>query len=182
LIYKEDGDYARGRLNNTFVKYKGELVFVEELWNTRFRYKTGLNWGKSLIGDTNNIDLSPIKLGYTNYKNRAHYLMRIPARRWKQGADKQGVTSVSTHYGDGTEVRGSDFRYTFKGDYPSLVHATKEAKEMGYPVAFSRVFAILPNMSLEYKGRNVVGKIDNYGRPLLDRKYLWLEEALRENV
>jgi len=182
LIYKNDIDYARGRLTNTYISYKDELVFIEELGKDKFRYKTGAAWGESLVGEVNNIDMTPIKLGYTNYKGRTHYLMRMPARRWKQGIDKQGVASVSTHYGDGMEVKGSDFRYAFKGDYPSLNRSIKKAKETGKPVAFSRVFALLPNMGLEYKGRNVVGKIDDYGRPLLDRKYLWLEEALRENV
>ena len=185
MIYAKDIDYARGRLNNTFVPINGELVYVKHIGRnpnpvvTFSDTEEGEDVGRGALKD---IDLTPIKLGYSNYNGKTKYIMRTPARRWKQGVDNQSVKTLSTYWNEFFHMGGGDFRYTFSGKYPTLQVAIKRVKQKNYPVAFSRVFALLPENKLEYKGKDVVGTITDLGMPILDRKFMWLEEALRENV
>jgi len=185
MIYAQDLDYARGRLYNTFVPINGELVFVKHIGGKPNNVVTfsdnqdGDDVGKGKLRD---VDLTPIKLGYSNFGGKAKYIMRTPARRWKQGVDNQSVKVLSTYYQDYFHIDGGDFTYTFKGKYPTLNNAIKSVKKYGKPLAFSRVFALLPGNKLEYKGKSIVGSVTDLGMPILDRKYMWLEEVLRENV
>ncbi len=184
MMYEQDRDYARGRLVNTYVVYKDKLVFVLDIGgrmgNLTMIYKTDPNSDDIHEGKLKDVDIAPIKLGYSNYREDAKYLMRVPARRWKQGIDDQATRAITSRGGD-KRARFGDLSFVFQGTYPNLLKAVKNAVANGRSTAFSRVFAILPDMSLEYKGRDIVGKYEN-NRLVLDRKYLWLEEALRDNV
>lgn len=181
MIYENDIEYARGRLRNTYVVYQGKLVFVVEVRRGSFSYKTSRQGENIYEGKLKDLDIKPMKLGYSNYKDNARYFMRIPARRWKQGIDNQSTYSVSTHNGDGGVMKIGDMKYVLKGEYPPIKVAKSVAERLNRPIAFSRTFAVMPDKTIEYKGKHIVGKINDFGAPQLSRKFWWLEEALFEN-
>ena len=180
MHYKNDNNYAKGRLEGTYLSYRGNVVLVEELGPRTFHYLVGPKFDERMVGNTNDLNLTPIKLGYSNSGNNTSYLLRIPARRWKQGVDQQAVATLSTHHGNGAGAGGKDFQFTHKGQYPDIKHAVDKAEKRNRAFAFSRSFAVLPNKRLEYKGRYVVGKIEG-GVPVLSKKYQYLERLLAEN-
>ena len=180
MHYRNDNDYAKGRIEGTYLSYKGCVVLVEQLGARTFHYLVGPKFDERKTGNTKDLSLTPIKLGYSNGGNNTSYLLRIPARRWKQGVDPQAVATLSTYYGDGVGVGGKDFHFTHKGLYPSVKEATEKAIKRKRVYAFSRSFAVLPDKKVEYRGRYVVGKVENNRVVLLD-KFNYLERLLVEH-
>ncbi|NOQ73264.1 MAG: hypothetical protein GQ574_14755 [Crocinitomix sp.] len=184
ISYLKDIDYARGRLTGTFVVYKKSLVFVVDVARGKaptFAYVNRPDEGEDIKeGLLKDVDLTPIKLGYSNTGVVAKYLMRKPSRRWKQGVDKGGVVAQSTFGLGFIGVGTKDLKFVHKGHYPSLEEATNRAKEGGGVVAFSRTFAITAKGEIEYKGAHIVGDMVGGVRTVLNKEFLWLGEALRD--
>ena len=77
-------EYARSRLLGTMVFAKGKPVVVEDCYD---QHLVGFDPStKEMFEyDWEDVDLKPPSVGYINHGTRASYLMRYPARQWKQG-------------------------------------------------------------------------------------------------
>jgi len=177
------------RLSGTILTYGGQAIRVIGAREDLKLHCVKLRNGEEVVIDQDDEQLSFIApaLGYINSTMGAFYLMRQPARRYKQGID------MSRIYVHGTGRLHPAIRENtraladcFEGVYPTIEQAKGKfggknpfKQERIRSVAFSRKFAIADGgngFKLEYRGR-IVGEFqDNH--PVLERKFEYLQELL----
>lgn len=85
-------EYAKTRLLETIVSYKGLPVLVESIDSSglvEFKYIKDLRESSCSL---NELDINPLPLGYCNYNRYAFYLTRMPMRQdWKQGLRNRNI-------------------------------------------------------------------------------------------
>lgn len=183
--YKEDYAYAQTRLSGTVVKHNDRVVLVNSVNYGGQCDLTDLLCNKELTAHLNELDLSPVKLGYMNMKEGATYVMRAPIRYYKQGLTHNVIKAAGGLPG----FLSSNMVRTILGMFPHPLEAAecvhnKECSSM----AFSRVFAfskpLKKSLGLEYKSKKVGSvtwnedvKSLNYN---LDEEYEFLRESLEE--
>jgi hypothetical protein len=180
-MYAEDYEYANSRLTETIVRLKGEPVYI-------FKVGAGMKTEYCTLEDMTTVkrcqagelDLKPVPLGYCNYNKQACYLSRIPMRRdWRQGLRRGNFASLSGVNAD--RIPYDVLRQCIVGDYPTFagaVEAVKKVKSM----AWHRHWAVDSDLRILYKGSNVpVGMLEN-GEIVLNSKYQYLKEALKESL
>jgi hypothetical protein len=117
-------------------------------------------------------DYRAFPLGYMNYNNNAHYLVRIPYRIQKQGLCRHAI-NCDPHIGGSDWYTSAGMRDTILNVYPKLAEALVQIEDgEARSVAVHRTFAISNTrpISLSYKGR-VIGYMEkNYKFRLLDNK------------
>jgi hypothetical protein len=147
-------------------------------------------------------DFKPFKLGMMNFSvdgviTEAGYVMRTPARRWKVGLDKGGMSIVPARKAEDNFIfnllrdRNPDQPwYLSEGmlnmlnrQYPSIRDAIEIiGRRSRVSVAFSPNFAITGTKKLMYRFNEVpVGKLDG-GYPVLNPDYRDLQEILQEDL
>jgi hypothetical protein len=184
MILYNDIQYANNRLVGTIVSYKGKPVLINELGNA-FASIMYLKDGKTeTVNYNKDFDLTPVPLGYSNYKGLSLYLARIPMRKdWKQGL--RTTTTRCLFNGEIYEgqVPFSELHKTIVGDYPTLDKAIEHVKlPQIKSMSFSRAFAIDKALDIWYKGRSAIGKIVNpktHEYSLKD-EFFWARETLEE--
>lgn len=128
------------------------------------------------------IDLSPIPLGYINYKGRLNYVARVPVRGdYRQGLRYSNMTSIC-----GIDVREIPWQVicnTITNQYPTIDNVVAFMQKKG-PQAWHRDWGIENNFDLIYKGLEVAGSVDvNKGNLLsLHSDYEFLQESLVEAI
>ena len=177
-MYK-DRQYAMGRLLNTILQIRGNPCYVNHITgDMQVRYTDLITDEESGIQlDDPSLDLSPIELGYVNFKRGASYLIREAARRWKQGTDNKGIVVRGADNRTGDWFLSRQFLNCIADKYPSVIEALIVAEEEGITVAFNRKFAVSSDGSLYYRGI-IVGKYDNTFT--LNKVYSYLQEILEE--
>lgn len=190
---------ARMRLNGSYVLYKERIVLVEGAYEDEETDEIFLSI-QSVVGrkevPLEEVDLSPITLGYIQEGKTAVYLSRRPCRKWKQGLHPSEnmvgrFVNLTVRPYHCVEVRGWLLRkYVSQkklslphnvAGYPSLLKARELSKEdEGSSVAFSRDFAMLGN-KIVYRGKSVVGYLRK-GNPVLLTRYKYLNELLMESI
>ena len=182
----ECADYAYGRLVNTVIRIKGEPCLVLALNSGEITYR---NFGEHLADSTidfsnigynsPHVDLTPIPVGYVNFKEGALYLVREAARRWKQGLDGRGLSV------QGDRMEQADAEYLFfstpmndclTNNYPSFAEAIALAEKEEKVVAFHLDWAVSVAGNLWFKGRLVGNVIED--KAVLDDAFIYLQEAL----
>lgn len=132
------------------------------------------------------------QLGYANTRDNSLYVMRCPARRWKQGVDTGSLVYVLPDGSMGRHVglHLSHLADCFENIYPEFKEAmnmfgnknpfaASANREVRTCVAFSKQFAISGSGKyLSFKGKRV-GRVEE-GVPVLEEKYLYLTESLEE--
>lgn len=185
-MYSDDLDYARKRLNGTLVRKTGGSPFlvqdVLKEGNTTTCLGTDLTVSEFLSVPLDEIDLTPVPLGFANHGDKMSFFCRRPLRRdWKQGLS----TGNMVIYGDAKR----DFNWdmltnTILNKFPKLSEVVAHIKKGGTRSrAFSRDFGLSSNqgdVSLVYR-KFVVGRLDG-NHLVLDRDKFFLEGHLRESV
>lgn len=185
-MYGKDYNYAATRISGTIVRIAkdGEPVLVDNV------YHNGI-CTVSHIGKINQdhkevhldeLDLTPVKLGYINCAGQAAYLMRVPVRR---GPNNQGLRAENSMCNNGRRLFGlpmDALRNCILGRYPSFekarVSSVGKRDEPPKCIAFDRHWAVQGNHLL-YKNNLIVGRIENK-KPVLDERYKHLRESLSE--
>lgn len=153
--------FAQQRIQGTVVRYEGTPVFVDYINEDGEASVCKLGSNKYFcVEDYNDLDLTPVPLGNTNYKARAFYIWRIPMREdWRQGLRERTICSTGLKVGLMTTYLAK----TIKGLYPH-VDECMEAIHEGEAVsqAFSRNFSLTKGASMNkygliLRGRSIVG-------------------------
>lgn len=180
-MYGKDYEYAHSRLSETIVRLKGVPVYVH---NVRHGMKVQFS-DLDAMDDIqechiDEFDLHPVPLGYCNYNKLASYLSHVPMRRdWRQGLRRGNFVSLSGI--DANRIPYESLRQAILGDYPTF-NAAVEAASKVKSIAWHRHWAINVNGQVLYKGGvRPVGKIEN-GQVVLDSRYMYLTEALKESL
>lgn len=177
--------YARTRLIGTIVTRKGKAINIIDITEDFTVVFATLSTGVQSSCPWEELDITPVKLGYLNYNRNVHYIFRLPMRRdWKQGLRNSTISTVK-----GKNIERIPSRYLAKlieGSYPKfnkVVEHLSSEKSRVEAMAFSRNFAVNKSMELIYKDKFTVGKLDNEnGTYDLDPQFLWTVETLEEDL
>lgn len=189
-MYGKDFAYAGTRIAGTIVRLAktGEPVSVDHVSANGICGVAPI----TKIGQLNDylevhlddLDLTPVSLGYINCAGQAAYIMRIPIRR---GPANQGLRQENSVCSNGRRLYGlpmDALRNCILGKYPTFEKAVQGSvtKKDGAVkcIAFNRHWAIHGKYLL-YKNNLVVGTIEK-GKPVLDDKFKHLKESLAEAV
>jgi hypothetical protein len=90
MLYDDNIEYAKKRLCNTLVRLKdGSPFFVIKILSDESKEKTCVGYVAGNFVQTcstNDLDLTPVPLGFVNFVSDCSYAKRRPMRRdWKQG-------------------------------------------------------------------------------------------------
>ncbi len=187
-----DLNYANARLVGTYVRHiSGKAIEVSALAGGRVVAKE-LITGLVTEFPYEELDITPIPLGYINSGGKATYIARSPMRNdWKQGARGKNLRWIG--FGeDMPMLRDGDiprkaFGELVEGIFPSYMDSVR-ALTMGKGKVFSRAwcrnFAMTTDFNLFHKGRFFIGKMTN---PLtkeykLNDEHWWAKEALEESL
>lgn len=194
-MYSNDNvAYAHGRLVGTIVRHQNRAVSVVDV---RFIshdrplqvMASVILTGQLAVDDIDNFDLTPVKLGWVNNLNdlTSAYLTRAPVRQdWRQGFRPHTAREFLLNRPfNGRKVADFDLMAvanTIEGKYPSfaeITHKFKKNKLKGQSLAWCRDFSLTSLGEVVYK---MYGKVGNFidGTILLDEKFVWVEESLKE--
>lgn len=137
----DDIDYARSRLSGTVVFHKGSPVYVYNVhsWDEVEVASCG-RYSIHYYCPFNELDLNPPKLGFVNTDYQCQYLVRDPARQWKQGFRQNQISREGFRTPNINSVEMSNM---YRNVYPSLDNCIEllscgEAESQ----AFHKLFAI----------------------------------------
>lgn len=127
------------------------------------------------------LSIDKIRLGYTNVRGGANYLMRKPLRDWRQGLRANNVVGLPRTLDDNTLV---SLYLPISGNYPGFEEAKYIMNVFGSSaVAFDRNFCINSNGLLYHKGTCVgnylTGYRSEYESISLLPSYHYLREAIK---
>lgn len=185
-MYGEDWNYAKTRLEGTWVRHDKAPVFINVIEGkdrclVAPMTKTG-EFGHEYWTDLDNLDLCPFTLGYVNVGDLTLYVSRQPMRRdWKQGLRVENI--VVTINGETTtrfRFRSKGFYDMFMGDYPSFKKALENSKSLG-SCAWARHWSVTAGQVVRYKHGEIVGHIEK-GSVVLDKGFEYLKESLQESL
>lgn len=189
----EDAQYAGSRLNGTIVRSKsGAPIVIDKVvdgedggliaYTHKFTEVPGVNRKKVLL---NNLDLSPVPLGFAYNGHGVAYLQRTPKRNdWRQGLRRNTLRSS---YGvDKRLITDTDLKRTIEGKYLNFELALDEADNLGIDIPWCREFCIginrkLRHPTLLYKWFGEVGDFIG-GIPQLKPEFEHLHELLQERM
>lgn len=177
------------RLEGTVVLWKGKAARVEGITDTLLLRLIDLDTGKTgtVAQDSTTVQLRAPSLGYVNGDRGATYVIRKPARMWKQGLDRRHLAcaGVRAHPVDLAHWLDRPFVNCYNNTYPTLAEALKIIEGGNNPfkqaernsVAFCKHWAVDSKLKLLYKGI-LVGELKD--EPTLEENWLWLSESLQE--
>jgi len=170
---------VRLRLGETIVRYKGEPVYVANTSGNGtgpFSLEVAplTNTEKRITVKMEEVDLTPVPLGYINNWPFVCYLMRVPQRKYQQGLRIGELRTPTPGYRSNVTRNLPALYNTIMGIYPSFDEAYTLAHTHN-ACAFHRAFALkdtgLRNeMCLCYKEREI-GRINEEGGFTLEDKY-----------
>lgn len=190
FLTREDGNM---RLSGcVFRDMDGEPVYVEEV-----NYKTTrdtshfvcssyyiLRDNERKIIPYEDLDLSPVPLGFMNFKGEAYFSSRLPKRISKHGLCTSNWQARSIKTGKArVELLSVPLALSIKGKYPSVSKCYELSKnEAVNSQAWCRNFAFYKNQII-YKDLDVVGIMEpNLKKYELFSNYFYLKEALEESL
>jgi hypothetical protein len=185
-MYTNDNvDYARQRLVETIITYKGKAHQVLDVKKARGNKPLVITSTEVLSGDIinddiDNYDLTPVKLGFVNANEAVGYIVRKPMRNdWRQGLRAQQVY-IPYASSPNFFVDFRDVARTIEGIFPTIEEIYEQEKPMR---AFSRDFSMNKAGEIYYRAFGKVGNfLDRTRNFLLDAKFFWVEERLKEVV
>lgn len=174
--------YANDRLAGTIVRLGGKAIKIKAIsagGETSFSFLVSGRPGVCLLKD---IDITPVPLGFVNFRGLAHYLSRCPVRKdWKQG-----LRTHTMRFSDGLFAEDVPYKQigcTIEGDYPALKDAITALNQGNVAkMAFCRNFAIDAGKKLYYKAIGEVGELIDLKdkRYRLNDNHKWIQETLEE--
>lgn len=174
-MYGDDWEYAATRLHGTLVRLKdGSPVTVLDVEGCDEVVVRGITSRKNSTVRLDDLDCTPVPLGFVNNRNGATFLSRVPKRRdWRQGMRRENTSRIG--YGETSSV---GIKRTIEGKYPRLSAAIKRKSPL---TAWHRHWAVSNTGQVFYKTRGVVGKVVD-GAVQLDDKWFYLKEYLDEST
>lgn len=198
IPYPGDMEYAATRLPDTVVLHKGVPVEVKVVITggenlTGYYQHIGRPrparppqrpiWVHNIVKDSNeivsldDIDPTPVPLGYVNYQGVASYIARVPRRGdYKQGMRYNNIRSISGL--PAQRIPYSAIASTIVNEFPTFTLCVKTSRTCR-SIAWHRDWAIDNTGLIHYQGEEVGGLIE--GRVALHRKKQYLQEALDES-
>jgi len=186
----DTAEYARTRLNETIIRYKGAPVMVHDcqqdgkLIRVAYTFISGDDEGVH-HASLDEFNLDPVPLGYVNFKNNAHYLTRAPMRRdWRQGLRMMNI--FDPEGANPRQIGWKAVAETIVGKFPtfsSAIGKLQTSLESGRAskIAFHRDFSLNTRGVLEYKGMFNVGEVDIATRFVtINDRSSWCREAFEE--
>ncbi len=183
--------YAFGRLVGTIIRHEEQAVEVIDVRENGLKplqiKAVSLLKEKAVTDSIDNFDLTPVKLGWVNSSRDvvSSYYTRAPIRQdWRQGL-RQFNTRVFYIPGRGQKVDNfnkKDVAKTIEGKFPSFGEVVDKLKAFPYKeygLAWCRDFCLNGNGAVTYKMYGKVGDFKD-GTILLDEKFVWVEESLKE--
>lgn len=179
------------RLENTVVLWKGRAAKVEGITEGLRLNLKDLQTGRvcTVAQDAATVQLRAPSLGYVNGPAGAAYIVRKPARMWKQGLDRRHLAYVAREATrpDLAHWLDQPFIDCYNNVYPTLEQSLKLIEGGSNPfkqaerssVAFCKHWAVDKHLKLHYKGAEV-GELKD--EPRLLEGYLWLSESLQEAI
>lgn len=192
----DDVHYAQGRLIGTIIRHNNKTVevtgvlFVSKKQPLQVQAIEVLT-GEPVIDSIDNFDLEPVPLGFVNlgYKDARNikdvfYIARQAIRQdWRQGFRKANSLIL---YNENKYPRAWDNKCiarTIEGDFPTVEEVQANLKKDGEMQAWCREFALDNKNNIFYRTYGKIGELVKGTRDiLLDAKYGWAEEALRESL
>lgn len=169
--YGDDYEYADSRLSGTIVKHGNSLVYIKSVYNDgSFAGVIIMPDEEDIAGRAQDLDLSPIKLGYSNFTGSPEYIVRIPARKYKQGLSVNNLRQGSG--GDRPIDSYLQLLDSHENNYPPLATCLEEGG------AWCRTWAVV-GKRLFHKGK-LVGKALKAGFKLAP-EHEHLQEDLDES-
>lgn len=180
--YSSDPGYAGEKLNGSWIRYKDGIACVLVVGGDGTVVVRDL-LGKEEQTKLNELDLTPVELGFVNFGGKAPYLARMPARHYRQGFRENILRSVVN--GKNFYINyGKELLLAHKNMYPSINNCVEEVYNGEVEGrAFCKKFAIIKtrgDLGLSYKDK-LVGIVDHKkDKVVLNNKFLFLEEVLKE--
>jgi hypothetical protein len=188
MIYDNRAD-AVSRLMDTVIFYKGAAFYVEDISRDLEIIGHSILSKEPLVINQEDSELSVAcpEIGFVNTPRGAHYFMRQPMRRWKQGLDFRSLICPYS----GIRPRGlltlDTLASCLENNYPSFKESIHIGRSLnpfktheGLPSrAFCKTFSVASGtegLLLNYKGREV-GVVEGE-EPILSSKFQWLRESL----
>jgi hypothetical protein len=187
LTYRGDYEYASTRLVGTIVKLDNMFVHVYNVTGDgEVSYRPVEVMGDGLQEDychVDDLDLSPVRLGYINNVRTSQYIKRCPIRQYRQGLRVRNMRSRVP-----MDVNKAwDILVTNK--YPSVTYCldtlvNRESTSKAFHKFWSLGDARAPSegsVRLYYKDKSVgCVKYDDKYKWMLDSSYEMFNEALEE--
>lgn len=186
-MYKDDPEYAGKRLNNTLVRLKdGRPFMVLKVIASPTNGEWGvmgdvLPAGGRIWVDLDDLDLTPVPLGFVNTSEGMVFTCRKPMRKdWKQGLSLNSL--VTYGHIDASNFNLSILVQTILKEYPTFTKAISLTDTRG-SAAFSRDFGVSKkngDTTLVYR-KYAVGDVKG-GVPMLYPNKSFLQQHLDEAV
>lgn len=182
-MYGRDASYASSRLDETVVTLNGRPVIVNGVDPACKVYCVDVMTGKDSVCDLDELCLTPVKVGFVNFRGEAYYIVRKPMRRdWRQGLRLANVTCLNKEFPRGLGL--SDIGHSIINDYPTLADVVKTLRstEDVHSIAWCREFALGKKGQL-FHSDSMVGYYNfGTGEFTLKEEYDYLKESLGENL
>lgn len=187
-------EYAALRLQETIIRYNNRAAHVDMV---RYRDDDGeylqveatdLLSGTPISDHIDNFDLTPVKLGFVNLKRYMDgatgyvaYTERKPMRQdWRQGLRRNNTV---TSWGVQGAWDFKDLAKTINGEFPTVAEAMADVPPFdNMYMAWHRDFCVNGMGHIFYRWYGKVGEFtDREGVEfVLDEKFYWIEESLKE--
>lgn len=182
--YGDDYEYANSRVSDTIITHNGKPFYVYEIRADLNAYGYYLNQtpDDSILVQCQEIDLTPVRLGYAN-ADQVVYVSRIPARRYKQGLRRDCVNKVKMGgAGYGHNLSDITLFELIMGVYPPFKDVLFKARTQGVGGAWARSWAMDVKLRVWYKGTDHVGNVSAEGVLKLKPEFEFLKEAFEESL
>lgn len=172
------------RLADSLVTYKQEPFYVNVIQGTSLQGVLTSSQKMQVIRlPDEQLDITPVPLGYVNSNASCFYVRRLPHRRYKQGLNKYNIRADSLMNLRGL-LSSKYLASCIMGDYPSFEEAVGLLNEGRERVAFSRRFALqrepIGLQFLEYRSERC-GWVSK-GEPVLGEGFEYLKEELAKEI
>lgn len=202
IPYPGDPEYAKSRLDGTIVFHKHTPVEVRRVLLENYQildvcrhigkpapedvprnpvWIMDINSGVEDIVPLEEIDPTPVPLGYVNFAGVASYVVRVPLRGdYRQGMRYNNIRSLSGL--PAQRIPYSKIAQTITNKFPSFEKCKElyEAGELGRSIAWDRDWCMSSDGYISYQGETVGTLIE--GRVSLDKNHQYLQEALDESI
>ena len=182
-MYGKDSAYAFSRLDETVVTLAGRPVMVNGIDPMCKVHHIDVLTGNDSVCDLDELCLTPVKVGFVNFRGDAYYIVRKPMRRdWRQGLRIANVTCINKEFPRGITL--ADIGRSIINDYPTFVEVVKTLRntEDVHSIAWCREFALGRKGQL-FHADSLVGYFNfGNGEFTLKEEFDYLKESLGENL
>lgn len=182
--------YAQSRLVGTIVRVKGKAAYIDNISAKRVTYTDWITGGAE-EAKPEEMDITPVPLGYCNTQRTTPYLVRYPVRQdWKQGLRHKTLRAICNHQVIHPEgIPWPDVFNTINGTFPKFEEVLKnihDNKGLIESQAYCRDFAIYADKTVWYKEQFSIGVVEDIdttdGIVRIREEFEWVRDAFEASV